>query len=414
VSEQSTQGIGGTLPVSLEKLVYITDNPKVTVTYYPQLKYDWYNTSRAFAVDTQPANRHFYDFHGAVQYSPAPYIGAAPAMFAARTARLPALAVFYAGRVGNLLAWIALAGLAIALMPRRKWAFVALALLPMTLFQASTINGDALTAGSLMLFLALILRYREQDGPLNFKQILALLVVAGLMVLSKQVMFIFLPLVLLLGKDKFKTAVRSYLSKAGLIVIPMLLLTGWIMITATISSISAHDARANPAEQKNFIVHNPHSYVNVLWNTYFYTWGDNVTRSFIGVFGWADAPLSELLVTVGYIGLAVLMVATYAEDKTAWLSARRHKYLMWLMALLYVGAVSTSLYLYYTPAHYKIVYGLQGRYFLPAVILITPLLISRSVRVTREFYLRTAVILPVFLLTVAVITTYVRYFVSNV
>jgi len=38
----------------------------------------------------------------------------------------------------------------------------------------------------------------------------------------------------------------------------------------------------NPVGQVKYIIHYPFGYVNVLWNTYFYTWGDNVTRSVIG------------------------------------------------------------------------------------------------------------------------------------
>lgn len=411
IADRTSKSIGGELPVSLGKVVSET-NPNA-IAFYPQNKYDVYRTEHALSIKNSLGEKKFYDFSTSAPYSPVSYIGPSSGITVARSLRLPTIVSFYAGRMGNLVAWIALVGAAIFYLPRRKWALVAVGLLPMALFQAATLNGDVTTTGSLALFLALILHYREKNKPLSIRELIALLLVSIVMALSKEIMFVFLPLVLLLKKGSFGSRRREYFIKLALIIIPLLSYVGWLIVNKGISGVNAYSNHQNPGAQLLFILHSPESYINVLWNTYFYTWGDSITRSFVGTFGWSDAPLSELIVTVGYMGLAILFVATYT-NKTKEFFQKKEKYLLWLVLLLYWAAASTALYLYYSPVGYKIIYGLQGRYFLPLAVVALPLLQSKSVRVDKKLYKRIAVWLPIVLLISSTITIYVRYFVNNV
>lgn len=411
VSDYGGNGIvGGKLPIALGQVVARTNTPPIA--FYPQLKYDIYSTKHTLAFKTTSQEK-FYTFPASAMYAPTSYVGSSTGIMVSRLLHLPTLMALYAGRLGNLITWLVLAGAAIYYMPKRRWALTAIALLPMTIFQAATLNGDAATIGSLMLFLSLILNFKQKPGSLNYKQLAILLFLGIFMVLSKQIMFIFLPIILLLGKDKFKTKSHQYILTASLILIPLACFLGWSAMTAGFNGASAYSNHQNPSAQLRFITHNPFSFINVLWNTYFYTWGDTITRSFIGVFGWADAPLSELIVVIGYIGLAALLIATPGNGKPTWLS-KPEKRLIVPIIFLYWAAVSTSLYLYYSPVGYKIIYGLQGRYFIPMAVLFVPLFQSKSVRLSSYLYKRIAIYLPLFLLICSTITLYVRYFVKNV
>jgi uncharacterized membrane protein len=293
---------------------------------------------------------------------------------------------------------------------------VAVGLLPTALFQASMINGDGMTFGSLALFIALILYFREKASGLTKLELALLLLVGIVMTLSKQVMFLFLPLILLVKKDTFAlTSKRKvWLYRVALVGIPLLCFAFWMLATRGTSDSAAYGNGQNPQGQVRFIIENPHSYINVLWNTFFYTWGDGVTRSVVGTFGWMDTPLSELIVTIGYIGLALLFFATNEKEKADWQLQKKEKLMLWGAIVLYWLAVCTALYVTYSPYRYKIVYGLQGRYFLPMLFLAIPLLTTKNIRVDSRFYRRVAVGLPIFLLVASTITITVRYFVNNV
>jgi uncharacterized membrane protein len=412
VASRASGKIGGYLPSDLAKVFHTTDNP--SVQFYPQNKYPGGYTRDALGIPNS-GQKTFYEFSASASYPPTAYPVSSFGMLVARILSLPSIVTLYAGRLGNLLTWIILIGAAIYFLPRRKWALVAIGLLPMALFQASTLNGDAITLGTLALFIALIFRFRDEKKVIPAKMLGLFLVVVILMVLSKYVMFLFLPLVFLLKKESFSSNWRSRLIKAGMIAVPIIFLGIWILVSQSLSTVQATNANAqNPTKQLHFIIANPHSYVNVLWNTYFYTWGDGATRSLIGDFGWADTPLSEAIVVVGYIGLFVVLTASYEGDRKKEASKRWSKWLPIGTGVLYWLAVSTAMYVYYSPVGFKIIVGLQGRYFIPLLLLAVPLARIRDIQVERSLYRKFALYIPLFLLVCSVITLYVRYYINNV
>jgi uncharacterized membrane protein len=96
------------------------------------------------------------------------------------------------------------------------------------------------------------------------------------------------------------------------------------------------------------------------------------------------------------------------------LAAKARKLLIIAMLFVYWLAVSASMYVYYSPVGFKIIVGLQGRYFLPAASLLIPLFYGGALRIKDSVYHKLAIGLPLFLLAASTITIYVRYYISNV
>jgi uncharacterized membrane protein len=409
-SKASNGAVGGFLPSDIGKVMDITDNP--SVQSYPNLKYNEHLTKAALEVPRSQRDT-FYSFPASIAYPPTAYPGPAIGIITSRILHLPTMVSLYAARLGNLATWILLIGAAIYFLPFRKWALVAVGLLPMGLFQAATLNGDAITVGTLALLMSLTLHYRQEAIQVTRRMGAALLALASVMVLSKQIMFIFLPLALLFKKENFSTLWKSRAFKIAMIVVPLVVFAGWTLALHGLPANGDQGNHQNPSAQLHFILFNPHSYINVLWNTYFYTWGDYITKSFIGVFGWADTPLSAGIIVIGYIGLFLLLVGS-TDKKPTFQLTRRAKQLLWATVFLYWLALSTALYVYYSPVAFKIIIGLQGRYYLPFAVLAIPLIQSRKIIIDKLFYSRLAVLFPIGLLLASTITLYVRYFINNV
>ena len=409
---KNTQGkIGGELPASIESI--INDTESSTVMFHPQLKYREGWTKLALSVPTDGRQQKFYEFAAAAPYAPTTYAGVSTGIIVARVLHLPMMVIFYAARLGNLLSWLVLIGTAIYFIPKRKWLLASFGLIPMALFQASTVNGDAVTIGSVALLLALILYFRDKNRMLSVEEFGLLLAVAIVMVLTKEIMFLFVPLLLMLKKENWGVGRRAVAAKIVLWAVPLICFACWMYAIRGVNTTTAYVNGQNPAEQVSAIIHNPFAYASVLWNTYFYTWGDSITRSFIGTFGWSDTPLSELLVTAGYIGLSAIFVASVPGEETTWLS-KKDKLLLLGVIIMYWLATSTALYVAFTPVHFKIVYGLQGRYFLPLALLAIPLLKTKHIRIDKRLYGRIVTLLPPALLICSAFTVYVRYFIRNV
>jgi uncharacterized membrane protein len=402
---------GGELPRSLDDTIkLLSTHPHIE--FKADKKYNIYKTSKAFSYKLNPNVKKQQFFSATSVYTPISYTPSSTAILIGRLLDLSPVLLLYMGRLADLIAWVVLVSIAIYLIPRKKWAMVFIGLLPMTLFQAATLNSDVMSVGLAAVFIATVLRFRQtQKNYLDFKRIIALLALAIVMVLSKQVMFVLLPLILLIPSANFRLK-WCYLYKTVIILVPFILMAGWMYLIRGVNVTESFINHQNPGEQITFVSHNPHSFINILWNTYFFNWGDSVTRSFVGTFGWSDAPLSESIVTVGYIALFLLLVANYDNYK-AWLT-KYQKLFVFLVGVGYWLLVSAALYIYYSPVAFKIIFGLQGRYFIPLVVLAIPLLHGNWLKITKTAYRKIAVFTPIFLLLTSVITIYVRYYVNNV
>lgn len=400
---------GGLMPASLQDTISATWD-KSALAFHPNLKYPLGYTRDALSIKTTD-HQHVYDFSTTAYYSPVSYIPQALGIGIARVLSLPPIIMMYFGRIFNLAAWILLFSLAINFLPRRKWALVFLALIPMALFQAASLSADVMATGLVALLMSMILRYISLNKQLSKLDLAWLVAVAVLLALSKQIMFLFVPLLLLLGKNLFASKRQAYLLKAVLIVVPLAFFAIWSLHVHGIPQSNSVGGIDPPAQEK-FILHHPLRYILALINVYFFNWGDGIVKSFFGNFGWVDTPLSEFIVVAGYISMTVLLLAHTGQYK-AWLNQKQKAYLS-IIAAIYVLAVSTALYVYFTPVGFKIIVGLVGRYYLPAAIILIPVLHGRWMKVSPAAYRRLAIWSPVILLVSSSITIFIRYYINNV
>jgi uncharacterized membrane protein len=99
----------------------------------------------------------FVDFAPGAVYSPVVYAPAAVPIAIGRAFGASTLLLLYLGRIGSLLATVGLLCLAVRRMPTRAWMLGAVALLPVTVFQAAMLSADGITIALAVLVLALAL-----------------------------------------------------------------------------------------------------------------------------------------------------------------------------------------------------------------------------------------------------------------
>ena len=121
------------------------------------------------------------------------YLGQIAGVWLARRLGLGYFAMVLLGRLCNLLVYLALATLAVALSPRTvRPVFAAAGLLPMSLQLAASFSADAALLGALFAFTALVLRLRERPAARWELALLALLAAA-----TAPLKAVYLPVVLL-------------------------------------------------------------------------------------------------------------------------------------------------------------------------------------------------------------------------
>jgi hypothetical protein len=156
---------------------------------------------------------------------------------------LPILPVVIAMRMAGLLVYLAACYLAIRIIPFGKWMLAVLALAPMALYQAITLNADGFTNGVSFLFIAVTL-YVYASAPENIhpKWIWVLVGCSLLLGFAKPGTVVLLPLLLILPVRRF--ASKKWIAiLAGGALLAILFNFGWTALSIPNSNFSAGESQ---------------------------------------------------------------------------------------------------------------------------------------------------------------------------
>lgn len=399
---------GDYLPASLSKTIELVNSPPIE--FQPERKYDLHDTKVALKVNLNKDKTAFTNIASTSAYSPIGYIPQSILVGLASLFNMPPILLVYIARLGALCAWLGLIFVAIRILPYRKWTVAGLALLPMLIAQAGSPGIDAVSIGLGVLFIASVLRL-QHISLIPRKWWILLLVLASLIALTKQTTVLVLGFIFLLRTSSFDTVrVKAVLKKASILFIPALLLVLWSAVTSILHLTSGSGVPGQDVYgQLTNIVHNPFRIPQVIFNTFFLTWGDNVITSFIGNFGWMDTPLAGGIIAIGYIYLSYLLLRSYELQPSV--RERKSLILPILMIALYTLGTMTALYILYSPVNFDILYGLQGRYFLLALFMALPLGIFLKQTTDERTYAKVTIISASVLALCTLVTVFLRFYV---
>lgn len=327
----------------------------------------------------------FIDFQATANYSPISYLAPATGIAIADVFGMPPLFALYLARFACLFTWIALSVLALKNIQVKRGALATILLIPMLIFQCSVISADSLSIGAITLFLTLIWKYSPRTEPITKRNILTLVAISLILVSTKQLNFIFLPFLLLIGKSTKKSIALKSIGTGIIFAFSFLWL---LIIKSSIGEASFAGGEAVPKDQIAFIKANPFHLIRIFNNTYFSNVSDGIFKSMLGTFGWLDTPLPTWInaLSLLFVVLAIFSADTNSGNKRYIEKMPKIKRNMAfsftvLIAILYFIAVSLTLYVYYTPPGFESFYGIQGRYFLPILILFAtcPLILTNNV-----------------------------------
>ncbi|HUH95730.1 MAG TPA: DUF2142 domain-containing protein [Anaerolineales bacterium] len=296
-------------------------------------------------------------------YNPLLYLPQALALrYAGRRFNLPAIWVYYAVRLAGLLAYAFLTWLAVHLIAYGKWVMVILALVPMAVYQASTISADTISNGIGFLFLGGILAL-EKRKMLSAKDLVWILCLIFALFLTKPNLY---PLVLLpfliLPPASFSR--RAYYPLLIFFTVALLLLVavGWLVISPNRGFNPA--GSVNALEQIKYILFHPLAFPGILLHS-FILGAVNYAAQWIGVYGYNYGSVPGLTYVLFAVGLILCLSVVEPQGPS-----RRTRVILISVFLLCCLATMLSLYVTFTAVAEDFVYGVQGRYFIPLVPLL--------------------------------------------
>ncbi|KHF35106.1 hypothetical protein CM49_02693 [Paenibacillus sp. P1XP2] len=297
----------------------------------------------------------------------------------------------YAGRIGNLLFYTLIMSLALKYIPFYKRLFLLLAVMPMSIGLASSLNYDAMVIATCFLATSLIFffAYENTVAKINIKHIVTLSVLSIVLIELKQVYFPILLLMVLIPKYKFGSSKIMVISLVlGIGVVSHLL---WMLISSTSSAAPGDESLIK--DQLMFIINNPFTFIAVLIRTLYHLKFFYI-NSFVGNLGWLDTNFSPVFIIIYFVLLLIVAVFdTNHEIKIPW----KTRSFILLIFISILTLVETSLYLIWTSipeiggVGSEMVSGVQGRYFIPFSII--GLLIFYSNKVAKCIKLKISMII---------------------
>ena len=278
----------------------------------------------------------------------------------------------YLARIFNFALWVALIYFAIKLIPKFKKIVLFTALLPITLQEATSLAPDALAIG-LSIFMVSYVLYLSYDRKkvLNGKELTLLYVLAGVIGFCK---IVYLPLILtylVIPDERFGSKKKKWIHLVVIGIIAAILNLVWLTISSKF--LIEFNPGVNSKEQLAWILSHPINYAVVIARTIMTNaelWFSTMLGMHLGSF------VFNLPNIIFLMSFAIFVVLFVQRDET--LNIKVFDRIVFLITFLsIVLLIFTSLYIQWTVVSAPIIDGVQGRYFLP-ILLLVPLIICRK------------------------------------
>ncbi len=327
----------------------------------------------ACASGAQPAERHETKIQLVL-----PYIPAALAVALTRLFTGNALLCLYAARLVNVAIFAACAYAALRWAKRYRGMLILFALMPLTLFMAASVSYDSMLLAAVLLYFGVIFK-EDVSG----RDIVVMAAAFGVIIMIKP---IYLPLALAVfsipadrvtGKRP-RVGIFAFTVAVGLFALAAALLYAGLF-AKNIEPVAA-PAGTNVSAQIMYVLANPARYLMVMLV-------DGYMNGFYlgeyGRFGWLD--VSCVLTGLLSVAVAAVVAGMYSDD--ARLQKRSDVRIFSAISLVCYATVVTGFYCTWSTLGSTSILGVQARYFLPVLPVMTAVLaklMSRLIRGTRN------------------------------
>lgn len=306
-------------------------------------------------------------YNAAQNYFPILYIFAAFAFFIGNILSGNIIIIMYFAKILNFIVFITLGYYSIKKIPFGKLLLTIYLMIPMMIHQGTSMSADCMTNAIAIFFISytLFLLYKKEN--ITNKDEVIYYITSAILGVAKiaYVPISFISIVLLWNKDIDKKR------RNRLIIISILLcciLGGlWYLFSTNYVDTRSYlvEENVNASEQIKNIIYHPITYIRVFLNT-FHDLGESYIYTFIGSgLGWLNISVPNLTI-VAYIFL--LLIAPFLEKHENQLNMKQ-KLIFLVIVLGIILLISTALYVSWTGVGKWEIQGIQGRYFLPIIIL---------------------------------------------
>lgn len=319
--------------------------------------------------------KKFYNYANKSLYSFICYIPQAIGVFIANLFGAPILIQIIFGKLFNYIFYVILIYFAIKYIPVKKELLFFISLLPISLQEATSLSPDAMIISTIVALLSFVLYQRQsKKTEMSTKNKILLGILAVVISLCKIVYLPLIFLIFLIPDNKFRTKKEKFIYCGIICLISVFLNLYWLSISSRY--LAAFHSRSNSSLQLSYILHHPISYCIILFRTVSLFIIDYLQQMVGSSLGSFIVPTSPIMVLVSIILLYKLICKTSIGEKKLFKNFENL-----YIAILLIGTVLllfTSLYMQWTGYRNNVIEGVQGRYFIPLIPIVSMLFMKEK------------------------------------
>jgi uncharacterized membrane protein len=340
--------------------------------------------------------------------SPVPYIPFVLGIWISKFFNSNPVYLLWGARIAGLISFLGIVFFAIKIIPIHKYAMFAVALSPMTLYQAASVSYDGLSIALSFLMLALVLRFAYTGTVISNKALAVFLVVAVFHRYMKDGYFLLPFLMFLVPAKKIGSITRVAAIFLTLCAVYFLPRYTWGEYVSSLNlhggAIFMNDFLYDMGKQITFYAQRPLQFVEYL-SLNIMDQGSEWIVGALGRFGYSYTPLSVPVVFIHGLSLIALSVL---DSSPLHPISLRQKFIVSCVAFGTIGIIVVGVFLN-SPVGARRIFGLQGRYFIPILPLL--LLLNYNPCFSSRFWeQRRNVIVPAYCV---LLLSYTVYFINH-
>lgn len=339
------------------------------------------------------------------------YVPQAMGILIAKTLQLNGIWLLWLARFFNLVFYSFAVSGSIYLASKYKFLLFFIAILPMSIQQAASCSPDAFINASMLIYIALFLNLYI-EGLVSSKKMIFMYLLGIVIAMVKVTNICLTGLILLLPMEKRIGSKRTLLVKAVSIMSIVVIGGVHYLYTTTFTPVVAHltwfrDMNIDSSAQIRYIFGNFSEWLPVFGNAIINDVAERIMQ--LSQFGNLD---------YGYPALSIIIVFLFAKlcyQLDGIFIKRINRFLVLLMVLGTCCLTYLALYITWTPVGSDQILGVQGRYFIP-MLMVMPLLFVPNTKKdvwgekqsTSEY--TTDMVIILFMVGAMLIVTGVRYY----
>ena len=376
---------------------------KIPLDFINTTKYNYLTLNNAIFMPNEFINN--FTQVPVISYNFLLYVASGFGLFISRLVGITTMGGYLVARLMNAILFISVGYHSIKKVPFAKLPLMIYLLSPMMIQQCTSVSADCVVIITCLYAICYMMHLYTKDSDIDWKDICILSATFIILVLTKYNYLPIYGLLLLSWKKIKKFNWKKILSIIGIILLTIIVAVIFkVILTDTVTTTNIPDTTINLSAQLTNIISNPIHFIGAIVNTIHQNWLFYFDTFVGGSLSWLDLYVNKIAI-FGYV--IILMLSLFVNHEDTKLRKREKLWMIFLVCFM-ILLLFIIFYLTWTNVGANIIEGIQGRYYIPFLLILIFTVIGKKKVLIDNFSMKSSYLL--ILMHIIVLFNIYRFF----